>query len=261
MRRIILSSQERWHVCRRMTHLNSHLPIARCLSLSLLALGLLSPASVRAFEWDGAQLAAADISGEAPNHPMVTAIDLDRNGSTERVVLAHGRMAIVSGASILWMSPAEWTVTQAMLADLDHDGTIEASLIVWRPFSPWPIDAWLPHGGRINTFHDGSGQSCHLILVGWRNGHWQERWAGSALAEPLIQFEAADMDGDGNKELLALEGRYAGHGSKANGSLGVWRWNGFGFTLVSRAAGRFSQFHSVTMADGRTRILAQEAWR
>ncbi len=229
--------------------------------LALLALGLLSPASVRAFEWDGAHLAAASLDGQALPRVTADGADLDGDGSIEQLALVEGRAAIRTSRSTLWMSPPAWTVTQAMLADLNHDSSIEIVMIVWRPFSSWPIDAWLPHGGRINGFHDQAGQSCHLILVGRKDGQWREVWAGSALADPLIQIGAVDLDGDGREELLALEGRYAGQRSDSRGSIAVWRWNGFGFALVTRAPGRFMQFESVSTGDNRTRILAQETWR
>jgi hypothetical protein len=244
-----------------MLHSETRVLLGLRLILVPLALGLVSPAGLRAFEWDGAQLAPVSVDGRVGPRILLGAADLNGDGSIEQLALDEGRASIRSTGSTLWMSPAAWTVTQALLADLNHDGSLEVVMIAWRPFASWPIDAWLPHGGRTNGFHDQAGQSCHLILVGWRDGQWRQVWAGSALADPLIQIDLADLDGDGHEELLALEGRYARHGSEAHGSIGVWRWNGFGFTLVSRAAGRYSQFEPVTTVDGRILILAQETWR
>ncbi len=244
-----------------MTHSGFHDHLALRIVLPLLALGLLSPARVKALEWHATQLIGAAFDGQARPVRTLTSADLDGKGSLEYLALVGGRAVIRSGQSTLWVSPAEWTVTQAILADLNRDGSIEVAMVVWRPFAPWPVDAWLPHGGRINEFHDRAGQSCHLILVGWKDGHWREVWAGSALAEPLIQIGAADVDSDGGEELIALEGAYARLGSEARGSLAIWRWNGFGFTLETRAPGRYSQMQPVTTVDNRTLILAQVSWR
>ena len=98
---------------------------------------------------------------------------------------------------------------QAQISDLNRDGGPEATLLVWRPFQPWPVDQWLPHGGRIESFHDDQGNSCHIILIGWRGSAYGELWAGSALAGPVRSFAAADLNGDGSQELLTLEGSYA----------------------------------------------------
>ncbi len=108
--------------------------------------------------------------------------DLDGDSQPETLSLAGGRAAILSGEQTAWQSPAAWQVTQAALSDLNGDSAPEAVLLVWRPFQPWPVDRWLPHGGHISDFHNAEGRSCHIILIGWQYGRYKELWAGSALA-------------------------------------------------------------------------------
>ena len=139
-----------------------------------------------------------------------------------------------------WQSGETWQVKEAISADLNHDGWMELVMVVWRPFKPWPIDSFMPHGGRIAEFHDRNNLSCHLILVGWDGKSYRELWAGSALIDPVFNIQAADLDGDGNQELVALEGRY--DAASQTGSLTVWDWNGFGFRLRDRVSGLFSDF-------------------
>jgi hypothetical protein len=177
-----------------------------------------------------------------PARTAQTSADLDGDGRAEQVSLEAGRARILSAGRAAWGSPPGWDVRQALAADLTGDGRPEAVLLVWRPFRPWPIDAVIPFGGRIDSHQNAAGQSCHLILIGWRRlgtaYGYAEVWAGSALARPLTAIAAGDLDGDGKAELAALEGDYAAAGTR---SLAAWQWNGFGFDLLARTAGQAEQ--------------------
>lgn len=226
--------------------------------LAALALGMLlqiSPASLRAFNLDPAGLSPAVLSaGNLPESPPTQA-DLNRDGLPERLALARGRLAILSNGSSAWQSPAGWMVQQAQITDLNRDGRPEVTLLVWRPFRPWPVDQWLPFGGRISNFQDEDGDSCHIILIGWRGKAYGELWAGSALAEPVRSFAAADLNGDAAQELLTLEGSYAEPRSAPARALKVWEWNGFGFSVVSGMEGTFTALALARTKAGRILIL------
>ncbi|MGA2502799.1 MAG: hypothetical protein ABSG01_01760 [Anaerolineales bacterium] len=144
---------------------------------------------------------------------------------------------------------------QAAITDLNHDGKPEVALLLWRPFQPWPVDQWLPYGGRIADFQDVKGQSCHMILIGWGSNGYHELWAGSAMADPIDSFAAADLDGDDSQELVALEGRYSDPRSAPALTLKVWDWNGFGFTVVSSVNGIFNKLTLVQAKNGQVLIL------
>jgi hypothetical protein len=143
-----------------------------------------------------------------------------------------------------WQSEANWIVKQAFSADLNRDGKNELVMVVWRPYKPWPIDSFLPHGGRIKTFQDSRGMSCHIILVGWDGKEYRELWAGSSLIDPVFDVRAIDLDHDGNQELVALEGKY--DTENKTGNLTVWDWNGFGFRLRDRVKDSFSDYGIVS---------------
>lgn len=149
-----------------------------------------------------------------------------------------------NGADIKWQSPSSWKVTEAISADLNRDGKNELVMVVWREHKVWPIDSFLPSGGRIADFHDRSGLSCHLILVGWDGGRYRELWAGSSLIDPVFGIRAVDVDRDGNQELVTLEGKYDNR--NVTGNLTVWDWSGFGFRLRDRRQGSFSEFGIVS---------------
>jgi hypothetical protein len=222
---------------------------------ALLALPLLSPAPIRAWELAGNSLQPAGLPSQSIRMPDLLQTDFDGDGLKEMLVLSDGQARILTGTHLRWNSPPEWDVRQARLGDLNHDGLIEAVLLVWRPFKPWSVDRWLPSAGRINHFQNNKGESCHIILIGWRKNMFRERWAGSALAEPVNTFALADMNRDGMDELITLDSTYATFPSTPANTLKVWEWNGFGFSLVSSVEGLFSDLQVVQTSDKRVILL------
>jgi hypothetical protein len=222
------------------------------------ALTLLSPASLRSWTYvDGALL---PVHLNAPSQPasLPAELDLDGDGGPERLDLSSGVLTILSNGSRRWQSPATWSVRQAAFTDLNRDGKPEVSLLVWREFRPWPTDGLLPHAGRIDSFHDADGRSCHLILVGSDGaGGYRELWAGSALADPITGFAAVDLDRDDRQELLTLENRYTDDRIESLGrSLKIWVWDGFGFTAMDSVDRSILRF-VVIRSDATPQIVAQ----
>lgn len=231
-----------------------HLRTLLLTALAALALG--SPAPSRAWALVDSNLTPVPIPSGEPAIDLLEA-DLDEDPGLETLMLKNGRLEIRSGDSVRWESPGSWQVGQAALADLNRDGELEAVLLVWRPFKPWPVDKWLPRGGRISGFHDASGMSCHIILIGWRQGAFRERWAGSALAEPVKRFAILDPDGSGRQFLVTLEAGYNDPSFRPARRIKAWEWNGFGFTVVSNVEGSFRQLFILRAENGRSLILAR----
>jgi hypothetical protein len=232
--------------------------LRKLILLAVMALGVLlltSPAPLRALELEPAGLSMVILPAGSISIKPVTEADLNRDDSPERLLLAGGRLTILSAGQTVWQSPAAWTVIQAGITDLNHDGKPEATLLVWRPFRPWPVDQWLPHAGRIADFHDANGNSCQIILIGWRGTAYGELWAGSPMAEPVRSFAVADLRGDGLEQLVTLEGSYSDSRSAAARALKVWEWNGFGFTVVATLEGTFYKMALIQARNGRNLIL------
>ncbi len=232
--------------------------LRKFINLVVLTLGmflLTSPAPLRAMELKPAGLSPLSLPAGSLSIIPIAQADFKSDGLLEKLVLTDGHLTILSGGQSVWRSPAEWTVIQAQVTDLNQDGIPEATLLVWRPFHPWPVDQWLPSGGRIANFHDEAGNSCQIILVGWRGREYGELWAGSALAEPVRSFAVADLNGDTFQELVTLEGSYSDSRSAPARALKVWEWNGFGFSVVSSMQGTFDEMALVKTNAGRILIL------
>lgn len=223
--------------------------------LALAALTLIAPIPLHLWRLTGSNLAPVALSAPLTALRPVTSADFEGDGQPEILTLAHGQAILTSGGQIRWQSPVAWQVSQAEIADLNRDGQPEAVLLVWRPFKSWPVDQWLPQGGRIRAFQNAAGQSCHLILIGWYQNAFRERWAGSALAEPLQAFAVADLTGTGQPLLAALEAEYADAPSAPARRLKIWEWNGFGFSLVSTLEGPFGQLALVQTPNGQNLLL------
>ena len=221
----------------------------------LFIFGLTSPILPRAWQFGASGLELVQLpSSLQPVEPLTTG-DLNGDGLPEHLSLSSNRASIYENEDLVWQSPPEWSISQAALTDLNQDGQLEATLLVWREFRPWPVDAWLPHGGRIASFHDSQNQSCHIILIGYSRGAYRELWAGSALADPIVSFAAADLDGDGVQELATLEGSYTTHRSGIAHTLKIWRWNFFGFNAVSSIEGTFHQMALSIGSEGSLFVL------
>jgi hypothetical protein len=209
--------------------------------LAFLTLGLASPARIHTLKLIDSRLTNIPMPpGTTPVIPGEQT-DFDKNGLPETIGLSDGRATIQTGSVVRWQSPKDWDVHQAIIADLNHDNLPELILLVWRHFKPWPVDAWLPNSGRIQNFHNSAGQSCHIILIGWYQNSFRERWAGSALAEPVKALASADLAGNGKQFLVTLETSYEDPLSAPARNLKVWEWNGFGFSIVSKMDGKFDR--------------------
>jgi len=228
------------------------------LLVGVLALSGVSPAPLRVWRYDKQGVSKQPFLYKAVAVAPLTTGDLDGDGVQEEISIQDGRAEINKASGLAWHSPQGWLVKQAILADLNRDGRLEAVLLVWRDFRPWPVDQFMPNGGRIAGFHNPQGQSCHLILIGWKAKGYGELWAGSALAEPLLKIAALDFKADGKQELVTLESDYQDPPGSPARAVSAWEWNGFGFSLIARTNGRFRQMQVMVMPNQPSFVLIQE---
>ena len=217
-----------------------------------------SPPGLRLWRYENDALQQVAPAEQLLPLPGEEVIEVSGGNSPLQIILKDEQLYIYTQSSsphLLWQSPPEWRVKQVQVTDLNRDGNTELALLVWRQFEPWPIDRYLPYSGRIAGHQDRRGQSCHLVLVGWRSDGFGELWAGSALVQPLHAILAADLDNDGWQELAALEGQYDDPVYLPSRALSLWEWNGFGFSLLTRQPGRFHGMAAALTPKGETRLL------
>ena len=121
-------------------------------------------------------------------------------------------MEILQGGQSVWSSPPEWQVRDLALGDPNDDGRFEALLAV---------DKTGPSGSTTN----------HPFVIGYRGGRYLDMWGGSPVSAPILEVELGDLDGDGLEELVAIEAPM----DESARYMTMWRWHGWGFSLVWRS--------------------------
>jgi hypothetical protein len=136
------------------------------------------------------------------------AIDLTGDGIPETIRVQDGAADILRAGQVVWRSSSDWQVRDVALGDPNGDGRYEVLLAV-----------------------DRSGGASQPIVIGYRGGLYRELWGGSPVSDPILEIELADLDGDGLQELAAIESTPGG----SSRDVSVWRWHGWGFSLVWRS--------------------------
>lgn len=185
-----------------------------------------APAAVQpgaaAWRWDGATGQAMVVPADLalPAHPVRVAADLRGDGRPLWAELdTAGVVTLRDGpapdAPVVWRNehPA-WHVTRVLAGDPNDDGRIELLLLLWQP----------DKRGALRS---------QPYLLGWRGGHFQVIWGGSATMTPIQDLAWADLDADGRGELVVLEGGMAP--GDPGGHVSVWHWHGWGFELAWRS--------------------------
>jgi hypothetical protein len=239
---------------------SSLLKMLRLTLFLLLVLADLSSARFLGWSFIDGQLTQSDHLFPHPSSERVIPLQSAVIGSKELCIHNNsGRITVdqcgAESSDFWWQSPDGWEGKEAFFADLDRNGEQELVLLVWRPFAPWPVDRFMPRRGRIDTFHDANGNSGHLILIRLSSEEPEEIWAGSALSDPIHSLLAIDLDGDGYQELAAIE--YAYDNKNSDGSVVVWQWNGFGFSLADRENGTYRSLFALS-ADQSVILITQQ---
>ena len=164
--------------------------------------------------------------------------DLDSDGKIERIDLNSERqpaLRIFHGKKIMWQGvSAHWNAWKIQITDVDGDGIREIAIGVNKATKFFPK----PH-------------NC-LFIYGFRDRKGFPKWLGSSLSKPFDDFRFADLDGRIGEELIALETNL-----DATKSVGLYRWNSFGFTLESEQ-GQWKSAKNLMFENGKISIEADD---
>lgn len=211
------------------------LPLAGCTIVDVPQSLAATPQWVAYTYLDGEKVYAPQPLVRPPTRSSLSETEFETtvDGVHSHIVLRDGTLYVYLDVDQLWASDPSWDVRQMLVADLDDDGQDEAAFVVWKPLSREPSVFY--NVFRFESpFEEGSARN-HLFLYGWRDGEWRATWCSSPIADPIHMMAAGDVDGDGAKELVLLEGSYDDDPDEAARHVAVWRWNGWGFTLQWRS--------------------------
>ena len=149
--------------------------------------------------------------------------DLDGDGTAENYLLRDGTLTIELDSCIIWQTPHDWWVDYFFFGDADNNGAPELNLIVWKagrfgPQKPFWIE------------EDDPGVKNHFFIFKLAEGSIKPVWQSSNLDRPNYRAALVDLSGDGENELVALEGCY---NDPVKRKITVWKWNGWGFTRIT----------------------------
>jgi hypothetical protein len=160
-------------------------------------------------------------------------IDLSGDGQPETLRRRAGLLEIWNDDELVWTSPPEWRVLDVALGDPNDDGRFEALVAARRD--------------------DVQPPTSHPYVLGYRSALYRLVWGGSAVADPILEVELGDLDGDSIQEVVILEEQEGGLAAVT-----VWHWNGWGFSLDWRSpAGRY---HDLVLAPGDATKSSVQDW-
>jgi len=178
-------------------------------------------------------------------------IDLTGDGSPELILvheaggsqlrqanLIERQASILQDGIRVWESPLDWQVLDLALGDPNQDGRFEIILALEKTDK---------NGRKTN----------HPFIIGYRGGSYKDIWGGSAVTDPILELDLGDVDGDGEEELVVLEER----GEESQQAVTVWKWNGWGFSLMWRSPeGRYQDLVLPPNHNNRSIISVGISW-
>ena len=136
----------------------------------------------------------------------------DRSGNYE-ITLARRSVSVYNDGSLLWSSPAEIKVQDALSLDIDNDKEDELVLLCWKK-------------GRYADYRpfwvktDEQTWSQHLFVYEYSAEEVRPKWMSSYLGQDIAEITAGGSEKTYYRLLFTdLDGNYSS-----------WRWDAWGFT-------------------------------
>lgn len=136
----------------------------------------------------------------------------DASGQYE-IILRHRTVKVIYDNSVMWTSPKDIKVQDAMSCDIDGDGADELILLCWkigrfgssRPF-------WVEEDEEI--------WSQHIFVYSYSGDMIKPKWMSSYIGMDVAEISATDYSGVQNHLLL----------TDTTGKMSSWIWDSWGFT-------------------------------
>lgn len=138
-------------------------------------------------------------------------LDLDADGTAERLILNNRKVYIMQGGDTRYRSPFTWRISDVFAKDLDSDGVKEIIMLVWKHGSYGPNKPlWVKH--------DTIAFSQHIFVFRFRDQKMASVWMSSDIGRKITR---AYYDENMLLHLLDVSGEET-----------AWVWEDWGLELV-----------------------------
>ena len=174
--------------------------------------------------------------------------DLDNDSFPENYDWENGKLTITENEKMIWQSPSNWWIDDFVLADSNNDGIVDINLSLWKSGS---FGTSKPFWVKENDMSVKN----HFFVLDFSDGSIKQVWGSSNLVEPNCEFKIADVDNDGKKDLVVVEGDYSQKPECDGNYVAVWKWNDWGFSNEWRSEkGNFANLE-IEKIDGKSYIV------
>jgi len=136
--------------------------------------------------------------------------------------LQDGQLTVNKNGVQYWQSPNEWWVNHYAVGDVTGSGVAQLTLSVWKS----------GNFGSSKPFWVAENDPAiknHFFVFAFGEDTLKAVWQSSNLEKPNCDYVLADVDDDGQDELVVTEGEYA-EGRQCDAAfVAVWKWNEWGF--------------------------------
>lgn len=154
--------------------------------------------------------------------------DLFGDGEMAKIILEDGQIVISQKMREIFKSDPAFDVKEFLIGDFDNDGFDDLVLYLWKKGN---------YGEALPFWEEENDDSYkfHLFLYTFKDGEMKSRWNSSNLPYINTKTVLADLDGDGENEMILIERPYKWGDGMTGESVAVWKWNEWGFWLEWRS--------------------------